>query len=416
MTGGIVNQESDVGGFPVLPVITRDASWDTDHDGMPDIWETAHGLNPSLAADRNNDFDTDGYTNLEEYINEAGAWPAPRPITWTGGTGRYALNSNWDTWQPSRFDEARINSGVATVDAVGQHARSVKIGTNAGDNAALNITAGWLMAEEQVTIGADNGATAALNLSGGSLTTPLLTKGAGGSFNFTGGTLHADTVGFSLVNNGGTIAPGHSPGVTHIMGNLTLNSTSTLEIEVGGRLPNEYDRVLVDGLTMLGGKLKVTLIDLGTGPIVPQLGDTFGFLASQLGTGGHFDSFDLPALAPGLAWDINPGNVTNFLIVVAIPGLAGDYNNDGAVDTADYTIWRDQLGKHVPLQNETASPGNVDQADYDVWRTNFGKKAAGAGSVVHSTSQVPEPAAIFLATLCLMIAGSAKRWRSAATD
>ena len=42
---------------------------DTDQDGMPDGWETTHGLNPTDGNDRNNDRDGDGYTNLEEYLN-----------------------------------------------------------------------------------------------------------------------------------------------------------------------------------------------------------------------------------------------------------------------------------------------------------------------------------------------------------
>jgi pectate lyase len=41
---------------------------DTDHDGMPDAWETAHRLNPKNAADRALRA-TDGYTNLESYLN-----------------------------------------------------------------------------------------------------------------------------------------------------------------------------------------------------------------------------------------------------------------------------------------------------------------------------------------------------------
>jgi hypothetical protein len=36
---------------------------------MPDVWETAHGLDPANASDRNGDTDQDGYTNLEEYLN-----------------------------------------------------------------------------------------------------------------------------------------------------------------------------------------------------------------------------------------------------------------------------------------------------------------------------------------------------------
>jgi hypothetical protein len=42
---------------------------DTDQDGMPDAWEQTNGLDPANAADRNNDRNGDGWTNLEEYIN-----------------------------------------------------------------------------------------------------------------------------------------------------------------------------------------------------------------------------------------------------------------------------------------------------------------------------------------------------------
>lgn len=51
------------GGPTSVPVV------DTDHDGMPDAWESAHGLNPSV-ANGNADADGDGYTNLEEYLAE----------------------------------------------------------------------------------------------------------------------------------------------------------------------------------------------------------------------------------------------------------------------------------------------------------------------------------------------------------
>jgi len=40
---------------------------DTDGDGMPDWWETAHGLDPLSAADAGLDFDGDGLSNLEEW-------------------------------------------------------------------------------------------------------------------------------------------------------------------------------------------------------------------------------------------------------------------------------------------------------------------------------------------------------------
>jgi hypothetical protein len=46
---------------------------DSDLDGMPDAWETARGLNPQSAADASLDRDGDGYTNIEEWINELAA-------------------------------------------------------------------------------------------------------------------------------------------------------------------------------------------------------------------------------------------------------------------------------------------------------------------------------------------------------
>ncbi|HJT73084.1 MAG TPA: T9SS type A sorting domain-containing protein, partial [Chitinophaga sp.] len=44
------------------------APTDTDRDGMPDQWEQANNLNPTNAADGKT-IRSDGYTNLEHYIN-----------------------------------------------------------------------------------------------------------------------------------------------------------------------------------------------------------------------------------------------------------------------------------------------------------------------------------------------------------
>ena len=53
--------------------ITAAADFDTDHDGIPDAWEKAHGLNPSDASDGNKtNLSKVGYTNLEMYPQRAG--------------------------------------------------------------------------------------------------------------------------------------------------------------------------------------------------------------------------------------------------------------------------------------------------------------------------------------------------------
>jgi hypothetical protein len=68
---GLPDHEDDVGGYEDYPEVTRADDWDSDHDGMPDEWETQKGLNPSDASDGNETTLSDiGYTNLEMYLNE----------------------------------------------------------------------------------------------------------------------------------------------------------------------------------------------------------------------------------------------------------------------------------------------------------------------------------------------------------
>jgi hypothetical protein len=387
---GIINNPSQVGGYPTIPFEIRDANWDADQDGMRDEWELAHGLNPGNSADRNGDFDADGFTNLEDYLNDVGAFQAVQDIHWDGSVNyRYAQIENWDiAFQPSRFDTAVIGNGTVVVDAVGQHAGTLVVAPNNLGTAQLDIASGRLDVHGEMVIGGTSSAQGTLNISGGVLSTPRLSKGDSSALNFTGGTLHADVVDSHLINNGGTLAPGNSIGVTHVTGDLTLNS-GVLEIEIGGSDVGEYDRVEIDGLTTLGGTLKVSFVELNTGAYVPQLNDAFGILAAYGGDVGAFDDFDLPALDPGLQWALVPGDVTTFLTIVPAPP-AGDYNNDGQVDAADYVVWRKGAG---------VSPT---QDNYNLWRTNFGEPP-GNGSGANANATIPEPATLVL--LMLVTAG-----------
>jgi hypothetical protein len=98
----------------------------------------------------------------------------------------------------------------------------------------------------------------------------------------------------------------------------------------------------------------------------------------------------------------------NFLIR---DGLAGDYNGNGIVDGADYSIWRDRLGQTFQLPNEGANttPGVVTQEDYTVWRQNFGtslftfESGSGSSSV---PVLIPEPS-----SLLLVLCGLPLGWR-----
>lgn len=56
---------------------------------------------------------------------------------------------------------------------------------------------------------------------------------------------------------------------------------------------------------------------------------------------------------------------------VSSPVLAGDYDGNGAVDAADYVVWRKNLNHSVFVYNDI-TPGTVTESDYPVWRANFG--------------------------------------------
>jgi hypothetical protein len=66
-------------------------------------------------------------------------------------------------------------------------------------------------------------------------------------------------------------------------------------------------------------------------------------------------------------------------VTAAVTPLAGDYNNDGIVDTADYVLWRKTAG----------TPG-----DYSTWRQHFAEAQSGAGGVTTNIAGVPEPHSI----------------------
>jgi hypothetical protein len=78
-----------------------------------------------------------------------------------------------------------------------------------------------------------------------------------------------------------------------------------------------------------------------------------------------------------------------FEFVLANVNVAGDYNGNGIVDAADYTVWRDHLGQTFQLPNEVAdtTPGMVTADDYAAWVARFGS-STGAGDATPRTGVV----------------------------
>lgn len=63
---GIIDSQTDVGGWPTLAIGT--VLLDTDGDGIPDAWEIANKLDPKVANANGRNLST-GYDNIEVYIN-----------------------------------------------------------------------------------------------------------------------------------------------------------------------------------------------------------------------------------------------------------------------------------------------------------------------------------------------------------
>src|SRR5262249_5761235 len=82
---------------------------------------------------------------------------------------------------------------------------------------------------------------------------------------------------------------------------------------------------------------------------------------------------NLPHTAPNgsIAITANPAlfvfgsaaNTAGFKVILPVPG---DYNGNGIVDAADFTVWRDTLGSTTDLRADGDSDGIVNQLDYQL--------------------------------------------------
>jgi hypothetical protein len=95
------------------------------------------------------------------------------------------------------------------------------------------------------------------------------------------------------------------------------------------------------------------------------------------------------------------GSFTFDVAPPASPDLPGDYNHDGVVDAADYTVWRDSVGQTgVGLAADGDGSHAIDTGDYTVWASNFGTTSPGSGAGRSDT--VPEPASWTLFAACVV--------------
>ena len=114
-------------------------------------------------------------------------------------------------------------------------------------------------------------------------------------------------------------------------------------------------------------------------------------------------SYDLDQIVENpeeyLFWDhVHPTATGHALLgdlALSLVALPGDFNRDGVVDAADYTLWRNSLGATVTSGTGADANGDavVDWSDYELWKRHYGQEAS---FLVLGGRNVPEPMSAIL--------------------
>ena len=187
------------------------------------------------------------------------------------GTGALTLHDGGDL---------TLNSGTINADSFATSGRGSDIVFNGG---TLRTKATTVSNGSVFTVGnCVNGATFILD-SGGSgfhsfangltISSNAMLKGNG------------TIVGCTVVNGGGVLAPGASPGSITFSNSLTLAPNSTFAVELNGPADGQYDRILTLGTVSASNS--VLSLSLG---YTPSVGDTFTII-SNLGPSAVFGAF-----------------------------------------------------------------------------------------------------------------------------
>ncbi|MBI1396847.1 MAG: PEP-CTERM sorting domain-containing protein [Betaproteobacteria bacterium] len=113
--------------------------------------------------------------------------------------------------------------------------------------------------------------------------------------------------------NAGVLSPGNSPGHLTISGDLVMDGTGSLNIELNGL--SDFDLLTVTGTADLAGELRVSRLAGYT----PAVGDSFAFLTFADRAGTRFDSVSFDGFGVGVQFDVAYGSQDVTLTVAAVP-------------------------------------------------------------------------------------------------
>jgi hypothetical protein len=274
-----------------------------------------------------------------EYTSNAVKLVYPGEKIWTG-----AVNSDWTNagnWQPNQVPG---NAEGVVLPSSGV-ARELVV------NSAVTVGS--------MDVGA--GRTVMINSSGSiSVSGQLVNNGV---IKGTGTLINTNFV------NAGTIAPGSSPGILALTGNLT--NQGRIEVEITGNTPGtQYDQLTVSGTATLGGNLVISKAD----GINISVGHTYTVLTASAIT-GTFSS---------ITWPVGVSGVVNYT------ATAVTINVNSVLPLTLISFTGDAMGNNISLKWKTAQEENT--SEFDIERSidgiSFGLagKVAAAGSGANNYS------------------------------
>ncbi|HXJ66377.1 MAG TPA: Calx-beta domain-containing protein, partial [Actinomycetota bacterium] len=259
-------------------------------------------------------FDVNLGANSSFLFNQGGGAPSivnAGAFTKGGGTGTATFQGALDNQ-----GTLALSTSTLSVDSLTNQANGA---VTVGSGTLLDVAGTLDQAGSVVLPGKSTIAAGTYHQTAGSTalqSTSSAVHSAPGAFTLDGGTLDGvGRVDAALVVNGGTVAPGLSPGILQGTGSYTQNG-GTLQIEIAGASPGSgYDRLSLGAGATLGGTLA---IDTAAG-FTPSVGDSFGILTASSVT-GSFGSVTGGTLAGGAFYDVrsNGGAVTLVVVKPAV--------------------------------------------------------------------------------------------------
>lgn len=316
---------------------------------------------------------------------------------------------------PGAGDEARVNWGGSTVtlDYDAPEFNRLLIGVDEAGVVEVN-NGGVLTTTEDVVVGNNGFTEGTMDINNGAVVD------VGRILWVARGPVVGDVLGFLNINAGGTV---------NVASHLWWGTTGIAEVNIGGTL-NQTGGILglgtINAVTPGGGSATVNVLDGGE------------FNLNNIDSSGNFGSIqpDSKINIAGSGRMTLPGDFVDTLSAYRDAGFfegdgvqgavtiqteaggqpSGDFNADGTVDAADYTVYADSIGSLSGLPNDDGL-GVVGQMHYDLWASSYGSTGSlttvvTAGLPPASVS-IPEPASAIM--LGVFLVGALSRRPAACT-